>query len=375
MVVVAGSYAELGIDADAVERALAANMTFPASWYSDPKIYAFELEKIFARSWHLIGPVHQLSAPGDHIVGSAGHVPVVVTRDAAGALHGFVNVCRHRAYPVASGPGNRKALQCRYHGWTYELDGRLRTAPGCGFEEQFDKRDFSLLPVSLDTFGGFVWANPEPAAAPLREAYPELEQLFSERGVGFDEYQYVRRYTYEIEANWKVYVENATECYHCPTIHSKSFSDAFDVSRENYEYVNVGRILAQFTDYNPKGRRFGRAAEQGDRAFRFAYVWPSSFVALDDMVAFPGMIIPTGPETCRFIADMYVKPGLSDQEIEHRVEMYTLTLEEDAEAVRIQQPGLRSKMVPHGRLMPSRESAIIAFHRMVWDAVREGVEG
>jgi len=370
--VASAAYAELGIDAEAVERALSANMTFPASWYSDPKIYAFELDQIFARSWHLVAPADQLANPGDHVVARAGHVPVVLTRDREGALHGFVNVCRHRAYPVAAGAGNRKTLQCRYHGWTYELDGRLRSAPGCGFEEQFDKRDFSLVPVSAETFGGFAWVNPDPDPPRLRDAHPELEQLFDDRAVSFDGYRYVRRYTYEIDANWKVYVENATECYHCPTIHSRSFSDAFDVSRERYEYVNVGRILAQFTDYNARGRRFAHATAQDDRAFRFVYVWPSSFVALDDLVAFSGMIIPTGPETCRFDADMFVRPGLSEQEVERRLEMYTLTLEEDAEAVRIQQPGLRSRMVAHGRLMPSRESAIIAFHRMVWDGIREG---
>jgi phenylpropionate dioxygenase-like ring-hydroxylating dioxygenase large terminal subunit len=373
MAIAADAYAELGIDPEAVERALQANMTFPASWYSDPKIYAYELDQIFARCWHVVAPIDQLAKPGDHVAGSAGHIPVLLTRDRAGELHGFVNVCRHRAYPVASGTGNRKTLQCRYHGWTYELDGRLRTAPGCGFEEQFDKREFSLMPVSVESFGGFAWANPDPDPPPLRDSYPQLESLFGDRDVSFDGYGYVRRYTYDIEANWKVYVENATECYHCPTIHSKSFSDAFDVSRERYEYVNVGRILAQFADYNAKGKRFAHEPERGDRAFRFIYVWPSSFVALDDMVAFSGMIVPTGPETCRFDADMFVRPGLSEAEVEHRLEMYTLTLEEDAEAVRIQQPGLRSRMVPHGRLMPSRESAIIAFHRMVWDAIQEGL--
>jgi phenylpropionate dioxygenase-like ring-hydroxylating dioxygenase large terminal subunit len=375
MAAVASSYAELGIDPDAVERALSANMTFPASWYSDPRIYAFELERIFARSWQLAAPVHQLAHHGDHVVTAAAHVPIVLTRDRDGVLRGFVNVCRHRAFPVAESDGNRKTLQCRYHGWTYELDGRLRTAPGCGFEERFDKRDFSLVPVAVDTFGGFVWVNPDPDAPPLRDAYPELEPLAAERALSFEQYRYVRRYTYEIAANWKVWVENATECYHCPTVHAKSFGDAFDVSRERYEYVNVGRLLGQFTRYNPKGRRFTHEPASGDRAFRFVFVWPTSFVALDDMVAFPGMIIPTGPESCRFVADMYVHPDVAGEAVEQWVEMYNLTLLEDAEAVRIQQPGLRSRMVPHGRLMPSRESAICAFHRMVWDAVREGLDG
>jgi phenylpropionate dioxygenase-like ring-hydroxylating dioxygenase large terminal subunit len=374
MAVFPSTFTELGIDPDAVERALAANMTFPASWYSDPRIYAFELDRIFTRSWQLAAPLDQLANPGDHVVTGVAHIPIVVTRDLDGALHGFVNVCRHRAFPVARGNGNRKTLQCGYHGWTYELDGRLRTAPGCGFEGQFDKREFSLVPVAVDTFGGFVWVNPDPDAPPLRDAYPELEPLATERGVSFDGFRYVRRYSYEIPANWKVWVENATECYHCPTIHTKSFSDAFDVSRDQYAYVNVGRLLGQFTHYNPKGRRYNHTPARDDRAFRFVFVWPTSFVAQDDMVAFSGMIIPTGPETSRFLADVYVHPDVPADEVEQWVDMYNQTLLEDAEAVSVQQPGLRSRMVPHGRLMPSRESAICAFHRMVWDAFREALD-
>src|SRR5262249_42733368 len=141
---------------------------------------------------------------------------------------------------------------CGYHGWTYDLDGRLRKAPGCGFEEQFDKSEFSLIPVSVDTWGGFVWVNPDPEALPLRETHPDLEPMAAARSLDFADYEHHGQYVYEIPANWKVWVENATECYHCPTIHSKSFSATFDASRERYEYVNVGQLLGQFTRFNPK---------------------------------------------------------------------------------------------------------------------------
>src|SRR5919199_887154 len=106
--------ADLGIDAAAVEDALARDMTFPARWYSDPAIHEFELEGIFTREWQLAGPLHKLEKPGDHFVCRVAHVPIVVTRDLDGELHGFVNVCRHRAYPVATADGNRKTLQCAY---------------------------------------------------------------------------------------------------------------------------------------------------------------------------------------------------------------------------------------------------------------------
>ena len=365
--------ADLGIDAAAVEEALANDMTFPARWYSDPAIYELELEGIFTRCWQLAGPLHKVAKPGDHFVCRVAHIPIVVTRDLDGELHGFVNVCRHRAYPVATSDGNRKTLQCAYHAWTYDLDGSLRAAPRCERERRFDKSEFSLVPVAVDTWKDFVFVNPDPDAAPLRETHPEFEPLADERGLDFSDYTYYGRYTYEIPANWKVWVENATECYHCPTIHATSYSDAFDPDPDIYEYVNVGQLLGQFTRYNPRARIYTGNGNRSDRAFRFIYIWPTSFFVQDDYVAFPGMIIPTGPETCDFIADMYANPECDERTIEEWTEMWNRVLTEDTHAVGVQQPGLRSRMVPHGRLMPASESAISRFHRLVWNAVSEAL--
>jgi hypothetical protein len=150
------------------------------------------------------------------------------------------------------------------------------------------------------------------------------------------------------------------------------------VDADVYEHVNVGQLFGQFTPYNPKAKVYRPEGKPGERrGFRFIYIWPTSFFAQDDYVAFPGIIIPTGPETCRFIADMYVHPELSDAETEEWVELYNQTLLEDAEAVLVQQPGLRSQMVPFGRLMPRSESSIAVFHRLVYEAfakaLRNGV--
>jgi choline monooxygenase len=362
---------DLGIDADAVDEALSRNMTFPARWYSDPEIYAFENEHIFTRSWQYAGPLEKLQRAGDHIVCHVGQVPIIVTRDSAGELRGFINVCRHRAYPVAVCDGNRGTLQCQYHGWTYNLDGRLRKAPRSEREPDFQKSEFSLLPVAVDTWNAFVFVNPDPNAASLRETYPEFEPLAEERGLDFTGYRYHGRLTYEVPANWKVWVENASECYHCPTIHTHSFSDAFVDDADVYEYVDGSRVLGQFTGYNPRAKQYPHPAQDGDRQFRYAYLWPTTTLVQDDWVAFPGMIQPTGPETCQFIADFYADPALDPAQADEWVAMWNKTLSEDTDAVLLQQPGLRSQMVPHGRLMPASESAIARFHRMVWEAFSE----
>jgi phenylpropionate dioxygenase-like ring-hydroxylating dioxygenase large terminal subunit len=104
------------------------------------------------------------------------------------------------------------------------------------------------------------------------------------------------------------------------------------------------------------------------------FLWPTTFLVQDDHVGFPGMIIPTGPESCRFISDMFVHPECDEATVAQWAEMWNQTLEEDTEAVGLQQPGLRSQMVPHGRLMPASESAISRFHRMVWEEVARALE-
>jgi phenylpropionate dioxygenase-like ring-hydroxylating dioxygenase large terminal subunit len=364
---------DLGIDAEAVEQALAASLTFPARWYSDPDIYAFEMERIFTRSWQYAGSLGKLANPGDHIVCQVGPVPIVVTRDLQGRLNAFINVCRHRAYPVAVADGNRRTLQCGYHAWTYDLDGRLRKAPRSEREPHFDRCEFSLLPASVDTWSDLVFVNPDPEAPPLREAYPEFVPLADERGLDFSGLRFHDRYTYEVPANWKVWVENGSECYHCPTVHTHSYSDAFETNADVYQYVDGDRVLGQFTVYNPRAKTYGHVEAEGDRQFRYTFLWPSTFLVQDDKVAFPGMIIPTSPDSCRFIADMFVHPEVDWETVQAWTEMWNQTLSEDTEVVGLQQPGLRSQMVPHGRLMPASESAIARFHRMVWEAFSEAL--
>ena len=133
--------------------ALAAGATLPADWYADPAIQRLEGERIFARTWQYAGRADRVVKPGDFFTCFAGQIPIVVVRDTEGVLRGFVNVCRHRGHLIAEGEGNRKALQCPYHAWTYDLDGSLRRAPRSEREPGFDPSGFSLLPVSVGTWG------------------------------------------------------------------------------------------------------------------------------------------------------------------------------------------------------------------------------
>ena len=163
----------------------------------------------------------------------AGPIPIVVTRDREGVLRGFVNVCRHRASTIARGCGSRETLQCPYHAWTYGLDGSLRKAPRSEREAGFDRADFSLLPVSVDTWGPFLFVNPDPAAAPLVETLGELPAIVARSGLDLSTLVFHSHHEWPIDANWKVNLENYLECYHCPTAHP-GFSKVIDVDPDAY---------------------------------------------------------------------------------------------------------------------------------------------
>ena len=119
-------------------------------------------------------------------------------------------------------------------------------------EMDFDRDELSLVPVAVDVWRGFVVVNPDAAAPRLLDVHPALEPLATERKIGFADWKPREHWVYPMEANWKVFVENGVECYHCPTVHTKSFSDAFVTDANVYELVETGGLLCQFTPYNAR---------------------------------------------------------------------------------------------------------------------------
>jgi hypothetical protein len=151
-------------------------------------------------------------------------------------------------------------------------------------------------------------------------------------------------------------------------VHTHSFSDAFVTDANVYELIETGGLLGQFTPYNGRRAKTRYGGQKGE-GFRFISMFPTSFWAQDDQVAFTGMIIPTGPETCSFQADVYSHPDADEAFVLEWMEMYNQTLAEDVDVVLVQQPGLRSQAVPYGRLLPKSESPIRHFHRLVVNAL------
>lgn len=353
----------------ALEAALRRGETLPAEWYTDAGIYALERERIFRRAWQYVGLTEQLARPGDFLTMRLGDVPVVVTRDDAGTLRAFANVCRHRGSElVLEERGNRATLQCHYHAWTYNLDGTLRAAPGMKDEPDFERCAFSLVPLPLDAWGPFLFVNPDQHARPLGELLGTLPELTAASGAPLGELRRRVRRTYDIAANWKVVVDNYLECYHCPVAH-KGFSDLIDVNDyevTEYEYFSTqGGALKE----SARNGRAGLYDVRGEvTAGFYAYLWPNFTLNV-----YPGagnvslnLFLPLGVDRTLAVYDYCFVDAVSAEEEADFVRFIDQVQEEDVVLCESVQRGLSSGYFERGRLMLRRENGLRHFQRLVY---------
>ena len=231
----------MNVQDPSLREALARGRTLPAEWYTDAKLFEREQERIFAASWNYVGRVEQVAKAGDFLTGRVGEVPVVIVRDEAGTLRAYANVCRHRGSElVLEKSGNRRTLQCHYHAWTWGLDGTLRAAPHCQEQAGFNKADFPLTPLGVETFGPFIFINPGSASCSLAATLGQLPAIIRSAGADIDALKFRERREYAIQANWKVVVENFLECYHCAVSHP-GFADLIDLDK--YQVVRLRPLL------------------------------------------------------------------------------------------------------------------------------------
>nr|WP_259402016.1 aromatic ring-hydroxylating dioxygenase subunit alpha [Microbispora sp. H10670] len=178
-----------------------------------------------------------LREPGSYVTGTVAGMPIVAVRDEAGTLRAFYNVCKHRAHELLSGSGVRRGIVCPYHAWNFDLTGRLRRARNTGGMPGFDASAVCLDQVGITEFGGMVYVNLDPEAAPLAEQAGSLEAEIETWAPDVAKLTLARRLTYDIASNWKNVVDNVLECYHCHVAH-KDFVSLVDMS--TYKVTTYG---------------------------------------------------------------------------------------------------------------------------------------
>jgi choline monooxygenase len=350
---------DLALDGVDIGQAIADEQSIPAAWYSSKAAHEFETAEIFERSWTLAGPAHLLAETGSRIILQLGRVPAVIVRAQDGGLNGFVNVCPHRGFIVACTEERRNTLQCGYHAWTFNLDGSLRRAPRTDNEPRFDPTKVSLEPILVVEAHGLVFANADPDAIPFDEFYPDFDEAMTTIGFAPDRYRYVGRTEIQVSANWKLWVENGRECYHCSTVHSSTLLTELTGDVEELLYVNMA------IDRNP--------SHDGSWEATSAQIFPGGLILQDPYIMKLGVTVPNGPDSATFISYDYLSRDKSEADARPYLDLWADTFQEDAVAVALQHRGLASGRIARAQLQPLSEKMTCQQHQLTWEAYRRGL--
>jgi phenylpropionate dioxygenase-like ring-hydroxylating dioxygenase large terminal subunit len=333
--------------------------TLPFRWYVDDAQLRIERSRIFAQSWQYAGRAADVAERGSYLTADAGGVPVLVTRDDAGELRAFINVCRHRGAVLTDGAGRRSSVQCHYHAWTYGLDGSLRAAPRSEREPGFDPADWSLLPASVGTWGPFLFVNPATDCVPLAGHLGELPGILA-RDIDLDGLVFHSRVEFGSNANWKLVVENFLECYHCATAHP-AFSDAVDVHPDSYLLEAHPTFCAQYC----------RSRSTGEHG-QFHLLYPNT-----GLNVFPGPpnlsigpIAPDGTTRTQRYLDYFFAADADPAWLAEFFAFDNQVGKEDTALVESVQRGVSSGALEHGRLLLNAEPLLAAFQSWVAERVR-----
>jgi Rieske 2Fe-2S family protein len=342
--------------------------TLPQRYFVSPEIFAQEQEKIFARQWVLVGHQSQIAKAGDYVVQDVIGESLIVIRDKNEKVRGFFNVCRHRGTRLCEARnGHLSAIQCPYHAWTYGLDGRLLGAPHMDDVPGFNKADYSLHPVDVAMWEGFIFMNLADSqnASTQRGGYMPLEKWFAPLTGKFARWKLpalrsAKRIEYDVRANWKLIFENYSECYHCPGVHPELSKISPYDSAEND--LTEGPFLGGFMRI-AKGRSLtlsGNACalavdhegehEEKQRVFYYS-IFPNMLLSLHPEYAMVHQLWPESPDRTVIFCDWFFHPDAfarKEFKPEDAIEFWDMTNKQDWHVCELSQQGIASRAYEPG---------------------------
>jgi Rieske 2Fe-2S family protein len=221
----------ISADTSAVRRPLAEASHAPGALYASPEFYRLDVERLFMRDWLYVGRVEELARPGDYLTMRIAGEPIVIARTNTGELAAFYNMCVHRGVEVAEGCGNTRAFKCPYHGWIYDLSGRLTGAAYMQESAGFDTPAARMRPLRLETWRGNIFVTFDHAAPPLDEFVAEFDKDFG--FLRMEDCRLGNRIVLDLACNWKFVHENLMDFYHVGVLHAKTFGARFAWTDDN----------------------------------------------------------------------------------------------------------------------------------------------
>jgi len=347
-----------------------------ANCYSDAKFLDIERSQIFHRSWQFFCHAEKLKQPGSYITIQIQGQSIFAVRDHHGQLRAFYNVCKHRGHELLEGEGTRNLIVCPYHAWSYRLDGTLQAARRSEYISNFDPEDVCLDAIQIEVFCDLVFVNLDPEAEPLSIQSGNLGEEIHSYAPDIANLKFAHRLTYNIQANWKIVVDNFLECYHCPVAH-KDFCTLVDM--DSYRVRTHGIYSSHMARAGMSGNQAYDVANATVTDHAVWYLWPNTA-----LLRYPGRgnfmvwkFVPAGPEQTYEEFDFFYE---AEQPIEAELEAIRFIDEvlqpEDIGLVESVQRGMRSPGFKQGRYLvdPGQsgmsEHAVHHFHGLVLDAYR-----
>jgi Rieske 2Fe-2S family protein len=352
--------------------------TLSTEFFTSPEIFREERERIFRDRWLYAGHVSQVEKPGDFFLFELDDESVIVLRDQQGQLRAHHNFCRHRGTRLClEAHGSVSAgIQCPYHAWTYNLDGSLRAAPNMADVGGFEKREFPLVAAHLTEHDGLLFVHLGSRSGerprPLAAQFPTLPGKFERWRIA--ELRSVHQTVYDVEANWKLFFHNYSECYHCPNVHPHL--NKLTPYKNTQNDLDEGPILGgQMWMQNPDGSMTMGGARcapllpglgEADRGHVFYYtLFPSMFLSLHPDYVLIHRAQSISPTRTKIFCDWFfhpeaiAAPGFYAQPA---IDFWDLTNRQDWELCANAQKGVASRVYVPGPYAEI-ESQLAAFDR------------
>ncbi len=372
----------------AVEGARPASLlaTLAGRWYTDPAVFSLEQAHVLEAMWVCAVRSGDLAAPGAFQRVQVGRESVLVVRGRDGALRAFLNVCRHRGARLCTDDAGtlRRTLQCPYHAWTYGLDGSLVAAPNLASMPDVDRARYGLVTVRLQEWLGYAWVclADEPPSFEEQVQGAVVERLGDLEAIahyGVEDLELGRRISYDVQANWKLVIENFMECYHCATIHPEltdvlpEFADGYAAQYYVGHGAQFGEEVRGFTVDGSDGLgRLGGVDDAQDRRYYAITIKPTVFVNLVPDHVIVHRMFPLAVDRTRIECDWLYAPDVvaSGRDLSKSVELFDRVNRQDFAACERTQPAMASRAYSRGGVLVPSEHHIGLFHD--WLAARIG---
>lgn len=376
--------------------------TLPANWWTSEKVFELEKRAIFNKSWLFCIHASRFAKPGDYYAFNfTGLNFFIIKSKVDGSLKAFHNVCRHRAYPVVrKEKGSSTILGCKYHGWSYNTDGKLTKAPHFDQAvEGFKKEENSLFPINTHvTEQGLVFVNfcnrDSEDFIQFDDWFEGLTNELNE--FDFEDYEYHMSYELDGQFNWKTLMDGYQECYHCPTAHP-GLNSAFKM--ETYKVVPKTRYCRHYAEivrneeFEKKKSRKENNTEKDSSWFGFyknsepqekpkahnpggefnglwVYLFPTNGINCYSPAWYSIRVLPISATHTILQYDIYTKKGLDENEKKEFVDFLQLVELEDFNLCQETQKNLNQGIYSNGFLHPTKERGVLYYQGVVRDMVK-----